>query len=74
MSNEQLFEPPNLDGISIDPQDYADAAHVLMMLSQYAMLKFESMKAREAGLIPHAILVEHEMEKLYNKLPAWARW
>lgn len=65
---------PNLDGLSIDPNDLDKAARVLRILSRYATLKAQAMRARSVGMIPQALDLERDLESLYQRLPQWARW
>ncbi len=70
-----LFETPNLDGLSIAPEDYVDAGRVLLLLAEYAFLKAQAMRQRLAGDINEASRLEGNCDKMYAyELPQWARW
>ena len=69
-----LFESPNLDCLSIDPDDLREAANVLHALAQYARRKAEAMEHRLAGNVNVALILEAQLDAQYRKLPEWARW
>lgn len=68
------FEPPNLDCLSTDPDDYAAMERVLDCLSLYASAKRHAMVFRLAGDIDAAIAYERQLDRYYARLPQWARW
>lgn len=47
---------------------------VLKILEQYALRKAEAMSARISGRSDLALVLEAKAERLYEKLPEWARW
>lgn len=69
-----MFETPNLDGLTTDPKDLDNAASVLASLSDYAKTKAKAIRARLVGAIATALLREAECERIYQQLPAWAKW
>ncbi len=69
-----LFEVPNLDGLSVDPDELLGASHVFYVLHEYARCKAGAMRHRVAGDINAARYLEAECDRLYNILPKWARW
>jgi hypothetical protein len=71
---QKLFDVPNLDKLSTDPEDYDRAALVLRVLSHYAEQKASALRRRTAGAPSKALAAEKVMELLYNDLPDWARW
>jgi hypothetical protein len=74
VSDSILFDVPNLDDLSVDPDDYDRAAAVMATLADYSKTKARAVRARAAGLIDTAILRERECEAIYQRLPGWARW
>lgn len=69
-----MFDPINLDALSIDPADLDNAAIVFDKLRQYASNKATAMRYRMAGEIGPAMHRERLCERIYNELPEWARW
>ena len=69
-----LFEPINLDGLSIDPMDYIEADRVLERLAVYCATKAQAMRHRAQGNVSVALIFEARLEAQYNALPEWARW
>ena len=67
-----LFEPINLD--AMPQEDMLEAARVLEMYSEYVRAKAFAIDYRCRGAIPHALQIEEECQKLYERLPEWARW
>lgn len=69
-----MFDVPNLDDMSVDPNDYIDAEAVLKQLAAYCSLKQRAMRARLSGAVEVAVAWEQQMEAIYKRLPEWARW
>lgn len=69
-----MFDPINLDALTIDPAELRDVANTLYVLSTYANRKADAMECRAKGHIAQAIDHERVCERLYSKLPQWARW
>jgi hypothetical protein len=65
---------PNIDGYSIDPDDFSALAEVFSALAEYSDLIALAHRARAAGRIPEAGRLERRAERIYNRLPAGARW
>ena len=74
MAARELFEVPNLDGLSINPADLYTAASVFGQLAAYAGHKADAMKHRMAGDIECATAHEKNCDRIYRQLPEWARW
>lgn len=68
------FEVPNLDDASVDPADLDNIATVLRLLADYAEIKANAMRYRLEGDILTAVRLERSCQRLYGKLPEWARW
>jgi hypothetical protein len=68
------FEVPNLDGLSIDPQELREAAGVFTNLAEYARNKASAMENRLNGNIERALYYESLCDGIYRRLPRWARW
>jgi hypothetical protein len=68
------FEVPNLDDLTIDPEELKRVAVVLGTLSNYATHKAQAMRYRSAGDIITALRWERDCQAIYEKLPKWARW
>jgi hypothetical protein len=60
--------------MSVDPMDYAAMERVLDVLSAYCHNKRLAMQHRVGGDIEAALSWERANERLYKRLPAWARW
>lgn len=69
-----LFEVPNLDGLSVDPEDLMEAAAVYAMLSLYSLYTGRAMRCRMTGRIKEALDLEKQAEGVYKDLPGWAKW
>ena len=69
-----MFEVPNLDDFSHEPEDQLEAARVLKILSEYCATRSFSIEARLAGKIDVAMKLEQKNESRYNSLPQWAKW
>jgi hypothetical protein len=69
-----MFEAINLDGLSVDPKEYDNASEVLNAYAAYCRLKSVAVEMRLKGRIRYAEAQEKSMERLYQSLPAWARW
>ncbi len=74
MTKTQLFEAPNLDALTICPQEMDDAQEVLTTLAEYARMKAQAMRQRMRGNIEGALIHEATCERIYALLPQWARW
>lgn len=74
MTDKKLFDVPNLDDLSIDPQDLRDAQDVLALAYEYAEQKASAMELRMEGDVATASLFEQRAEEIYFKLPKRARW
>jgi hypothetical protein len=74
MTQQALFDVPNLDALSVDSADYDLAADVLGQLAAYAHAKARAMRLRVQGDVEAALSWEKHQEALYRKLPQWARW
>ncbi len=74
MPAEKLFEVPNLDDISIDPDDYRQLVVVFGILQEYANTKHQAMRYRTFRELMAALRLEAHLEVLYDQLPEWARW
>ena len=70
----ELFEVPNLDGMSMDPDDLRIAGDVFVQLAEYCRVTSTAMCARLDGRITAAIRHEHSAQIIYNSLPGWAKW
>lgn len=68
-----MFDPPNLDGID-NPKELEAIAQVLHTLAFYARKKATAIRTRLSGEINIALKSEKNCDRLYNKLPQWARW
>lgn len=68
------FEAPNLDGLSLNPDDLKEAATLFRRLAKYADHKARAMELRLRGNIPVALLFEAKADAVYKRLPTWARW
>lgn len=69
-----LFDVPNLDGLSVDADDYFQASEVFHALSVYCQNKKISMSFRKHGNICKSEEIEKRNEKIYESLPDWAKW
>ncbi len=69
-----MFDPPNLDDMSVDPKDYEEAARVLTRLAEYATWKADAMRRRLSGRVSEAVTREEICDRIYLALPKWARW
>ena len=69
-----MFDCPNLDDLTIDPQELRQVGNVLYLLSHYARAKANAMEYRLRGRMTDALEHESQCEKLYQKLPQWAKW
>lgn len=69
-----MFDVPNLDCLSVNPNDLDAMELVFRTLAKYAKAKARAMRRRSAGLVASALVAEHRCERLYNQLPEWARW
>lgn len=75
------FEVENLDGV-IDPQELRTFADKLRSVSgnaakataEYARRKAEAMEDRLLGRIQSALEIEAQCERIYGRLPEWAKW
>jgi hypothetical protein len=74
MSDSILFDVPNLDDLSVDPEDSRRAARVMRALANYLDHKRCAMKYRVAGKIEEASAHENTCDRIYRALPGWARW
>lgn len=68
-----LFDPINLDGFAT-VKEAAQAAQVLLKLSDYAKVKALAMRHRSEGYVTVALKLERRCEEIYKSLPEWARW
>lgn len=84
-----MFDVPNLDDMSVDPKDlldfanawdekrptigHADHVHYLAV-AQYARLKAGVMQDRLEGNIPAAMTQEAWCDRIYRRMPQWAKW
>lgn len=66
--------PPNLDGFAMDEDDFNEAAKVFEMYGQYLRHKAHSAMLRKHGDIADATSIEARGQKIYDRLPDWARW
>jgi hypothetical protein len=73
-SEQALFEPINLDDLSVYADDYRRAAEILDRYSTYLKIKRLAMNERAADRIDNAIRRENQLESIYRGLPEWARW
>lgn len=64
--------PWNLDAMAAD--DVAGLALGLRELECYARNKAEAMRARLAGKIDEATSLEAKCDRIFERLPDWARW
>lgn len=71
---EGLFEPINLDALSIDPKDLHLASSVLGRWAAYADHKARAMELRAAGDLEAALSFERSCAAQYKQLPDWAKW
>lgn len=71
---EPLFEPPNLDIGLADEDECLEAASVFDLYSDYCVFSASARKCRKQGNIHDAKMWEDEADKIYAKLPRWARW
>jgi len=75
MADTKLFDVPNLDGLSVDPDDYAKAEEVFRHLMNYSKYKKQSMEFRSSGDVSNALICEYLADAIYlTELPEWARW
>jgi hypothetical protein len=65
---------PFLDALSTDGDEFRDAARLLSAMAEYCDLVALAHDARGEGRIPDALKLESRAEKIYNRLPAGARW
>jgi hypothetical protein len=62
----------NLD---VMPEDaLLEMAEVFAQLAKYARTRHQAMRFRAAGLAGKARTLEGECERIYARLPRWARW
>lgn len=72
MSMEGTYEPPCLDGLSDD--DLGELHEVYSTMARLTLQMQVGRILRREGRIEAAIKLETMVERLYNKLPKWARW
>jgi hypothetical protein len=63
---------PNIDAMNVD--ELIEFRSNVMLLDEYAMHKRYAIEYRLAGDIVFAQNHERVCERIYNRLPAWARW
>jgi len=68
------FDIPNLDDVEASPQDYREAADVLLILADYLEAKGNARDFRLRGMIDAAQYCEQTANRLYQQLPDWAKW
>jgi len=68
------FEAINLDDATTDPAELDALGRVLTILAAYADRKAGAMRCRIAGNITKAVELEASCERLFDRLPEWARW
>ncbi len=67
-----MFKPPNLDKCTY--QELTEAKQVFQMYTLYCYYKKIAVGERDDGKIARAIHWEKKCERIYLKLPQWARW
>jgi hypothetical protein len=72
--SDKLFDVPNLDDMSVDPEDYREAARVLRALADYCERKGRAIQNRFKGNILSTGACDRECRMRYKDLPEWARW
>ncbi len=66
------FSTPNLDAVRED--DLRELTSVYRLLAAYAETKVWAMEERGKGRILTAANLERDCDRLYDYLPAFARW
>jgi hypothetical protein len=64
----------NLDDMMADPVGFEILAHNLHLMSRYASLKAQAIRARLSESIERALIIEKQMEEVYEGLADWAKW
>jgi hypothetical protein len=64
----------NLDDMMTDPDGFEIPAHNLHLMSRYANLKAQAIRARLSISIERALIIEKQMEEVYEGLADWAKW
>lgn len=62
----------NLDGMQED--ELRDVAEALRRLANYCDYKGRAVYYRRTGLVVAAKNLEEACDRIYRKLPEWARW
>ena len=81
MFKEIAEQIPNIDGFSVDPNDYKTLAQEFMKLSDifielanYAKTKKTAMEKRNEGLILAASHLENQLDNMYKRLADEFKW
>jgi hypothetical protein len=69
-----MIDVPNLDDLSVNPADYRELETTFNLLASYCSLKARSIDLRTDGNMVEATRYEKAMDRLYQKLPSWAKW
>jgi chromatin segregation and condensation protein Rec8/ScpA/Scc1 (kleisin family) len=67
-------DAPNLDGFSVDPDDFGRVADAFEAYAKYLRLKHGAMRHRLAADVASAVDLEGQADRIYAALPEWARW
>ncbi len=72
LSETDRFKVPNLD--CLEEKELDELADIFQHLHDYARIKSSAISYRLAGDIQVAMDLEGGCERIYRKLPEWARW
>lgn len=63
----------NLDAIQ-EESEFDEVLEALHNLQSYTKTKRDAVRYRLAGYVDKALMAENHCDKIYHRLPKWARW
>lgn len=67
-------EIPNLDDLSVNPEDYGRLQIAFQELAEFCSYKMSAMECRKAGDIEDAKRLERKADRIHARLPLPWRW